>query len=247
LIASLSPNGLPAASEFHRLHANGIPSAVDFPIHVLVHGGANGLQMATSIAEATPGVYTVMAPDTHAFRRGDDSLLTIIPTIEGPPKAGKQIVEELRRRLAVVPGGVEVGGSTVGDMAFTDAVYGHFPLLISVTSLVTFIILTRALRSPVLALKAVVMNVVSLGAAYGFMVYFWQEGHGFNLIYGLPATGAIRAWIPTVIFASLFGLSMDYEVFVLTRIREEPDRTGSTAEAVVAGSLEPAGSSPAPR
>jgi RND superfamily putative drug exporter len=174
-------------------------------------------------------------------------LLTIIPTIEGPPKAGKQIVEELRRRLAVVPGGVEVGGSTVGDMAFTDAVYGHFPLLISVTSLVTFIILTRALRSPVLALKAVVMNVVSLGAAYGFMVYFWQEGHGSNLIYGLPATGAIRAWIPTVIFASLFGLSMDYEVFVLTRIREEPDRTGSTAEAVVAGSLEPAGSSPAPR
>jgi RND superfamily putative drug exporter len=60
LIASLSPNGLPAASEFHRLQANGIPSAVDFPIHVLVHGGANGLQMATSIAEA--------APDTHAFR-----------------------------------------------------------------------------------------------------------------------------------------------------------------------------------
>jgi putative drug exporter of the RND superfamily len=120
-------------------------------------------------------------------------------------------------------------------MAFTDAVYGHFPLLISVTSLVTFIILTRALRSPVLALKAVVMNVISLGAAYGFMVYFWQEGHGSNLIYGLPATGAIRAWIPTVIFASLFGLSMDYEVFVLTRIREEYDRTGSTAEAVVAG------------
>lgn len=135
----------------------------------------------------------------------------------------------------MIPGGVEVGGSTVGDMAFTDAVYGNFPRLIAITSLVKFIILTRALRSVVLALKAVVMNVVSLGAAFGFMVYFWQEGHGPNLFFGLPATGGIRAWIPTIIFASLFGLSMDYEVFVLTRIREEYDRTGSTDQAVVAG------------
>jgi RND superfamily putative drug exporter len=67
------------------------------------------------------------------------------------------------------------------------------------------------------------------------MVFFWQQGHGSELIYGMPATDAIRAWIPTVVFASLFGLSMDYEVFVLSRIREEYDRTGSTQEAIVAG------------
>jgi putative drug exporter of the RND superfamily len=140
-----------------------------------------------------------MSPYTHAFRPANDSLLIVIPTIEGPPAEGKQIVRELQRRLAVIPGGVEVGGATVGDMAFTDAVYGNFPRLIAITSLVTFIILTRALRSVVLALKGVVMNVVSLGAAFGLMVYFWQEGHGSNLFFGLPATGAIRAWIPTII------------------------------------------------
>jgi len=235
LIGSLSPNGLPAADEFRHLQQNGVPGAVDFPIFALVHGGAAGLERASAIALATPGVYTVVSPDTHAFRRGDDSLLTIVPTIEGPSREGKKIVQNLRERLGVLPGGADVGGSTAGDIAFTDAVYGHFPLLITVTSLVTFVILTRALRSPVLALKAVVMNVISLGAAFGFMVWFWQWGNGSNLIYGLPATGAIRAWIPTIIFASLYGLSMDYEVFVLTRMREEYDRTGSTSEAVVVG------------
>ena len=120
-------------------------------------------------------------------------------------------------------------------MAFTSAVYGHFPLLLTVVSGVTLVILVMALRSIVLPLKAVLLNVVSLGTAYGFMVFFWQQGHGSMLIYGMPATDAIRAWIPTVVFASLFGLSMDYEVFVLSRIREEYDRTQSTEEAVVAG------------
>ncbi len=235
LISSLSPNGLEAAHEFGRLEANGIPGAVDFPIFAMVHGGEQNLQRATTIVRATPGVFDVMAPATYAFRRGGDSLLLVIPKLEGPSAAGKRIVLDLRQRLSSLPGGAEVGGSTAGDMAFTDAVYGHFPLLIAVTSLITFVLLARALRSVVLALKAVIMNIVSLGASFGFMVYFWQEGHGSNLIYGLPATGAIRAWIPTVIFASLFGLSMDYEVFVLTRIREEYDRTGSTSEAVVAG------------
>jgi RND superfamily putative drug exporter len=93
--------------------------------------------------------------------------------------------------------------------------------------------LARAFRSVVLALKAVVLNLLSLGAAYGFMVLFWQEGHGSNLIYGVPAVGAIRSWLPIIVFAFLFGLSMDYEVFVLSRIREEYDRTGSTRKAIV--------------
>ena len=235
LIGSLSPSGKPAAVAFHKLEVNGIPSAVDFPIDVLVHGGERGLQAARAIALATPGVFTVLAPNTYAYRRGEDSLLTIIPTSEGSTAAGKQLVLELRQRLAAVPGGVEVGGSTAADMAFTDAVYGNFPMLLTFTSCVTLLILSLALRSIVLALKAVIMNLISLGAAFGFMVFFWQQGHGSSLIYGLPATGAIRDWIPTIVFACLFGLSMDYEVFVLTRIREEYDRTGSTNDAVIAG------------
>lgn len=101
LIASLAPNGLPAADEFHHLQSNGIPSAVDFPIFVLVRGGAKGLQMATSIADATPGVFTAMSPDTHAFRRGNDSLLIVVPTIEGPPRRRETDCS----RTATTPGG----------------------------------------------------------------------------------------------------------------------------------------------
>jgi len=85
----------------------------------------------------------------------------------------------------------------------------------------------------VLAVKAVVLNILSLGASYGFLVLFWQQGHGSSLVYGVPATGAIRDFIPIIVFAFLFGLSMDYEVFLLSRMREEYDRSHSTDKAVV--------------
>ncbi len=109
-----------------------------------------------------------------------------------------------------------MGGSTGGDIAFSNAVYGHFPMMLSIVCLLSLVILAKALRSVVLALKAVVLNVVSLGAAFGFMVLFWQHGYGSTLLYDVPATAAIRDWIPIVVFACLFGLSMDYEVFVLS-------------------------------
>jgi RND superfamily putative drug exporter len=235
LIGSLAQTG-PPAEAFHTLEANGIPSAVDFPIYVMTRGGEQAVRQATAIAKATPGVYTVIAPNNPSFRRGDDALLTVIARAEGSLAEGKATVSRLRERLAALPGGAaHVGGSTAEDMSFTHAVYGTFPLLLTVVSVVTFLILVRSLRSIVLPLKAVVLNVVSLGSAFGFMVFFWQQGHGSLLIYGVPATHAIRAWIPTVVFASLFGLSMDYEVFALARMREEYDRTGSTQQAIVNG------------
>ena len=235
LIGSLAQTG-PPAEAFHTLEANSIPSAVDFPIYVMTQGGEQAVRQATAIAKATPGVYTVIAPDNPSFRRGDDALLTVIARSEGSLAEGKATVDRLRERLAALPGGAaHVGGSTAEDMSFTHAVYGTFPLLLTVVSGVTFLILVRSLRSIVLPLKAVVLNVVSLGSAFGFMVFFWQQGHGSLLIYGVPATDAIRAWIPTVVFASLFGLSMDYEVFVLARMREEYDRTASTHQAIVNG------------
>ena len=235
LIGSLSQFG-PAAAAFHELEANGIPSAVDFPIYVMTHGGEAAVNQATALAKDTPGVHAVISADNSSFRRGSDALLTVIPRAEGSLAEGKAIVSRLRERLAGLPGGAaDVGGATAEDVSFTHAVYGSFPLLLIVVSLVTLIILVRSLRSIVLPVKAVVLNVVSLGSAFGFMVFFWQLGHGSSLIYGVPATDAIRAWIPTVVFASLFGLSMDYEVFVLARISEEYERTGSTDEAIVLG------------
>ena len=79
------------------------------------------------------------------------------------------------------------------------------------------------------------LNLVSMAAAFGFMTWFWQEGHGSQAIFGIPATGAITFWVPILVFAFLFGLSMDYEVFILARVREEYDRTGSTDQAVITG------------
>jgi len=136
--------------------------------------------------------------------------------------------------MSSVPGGAEVGGNTAQAKDFVTAVYGNFPLMLGLIALLTFVLLARAFRSIVLAAKAVVLNILSLGAAYGFLVLFWQQGHGSNLIYGVPATGAIRDFIPIIVFAFLFGLSMDYEVFLLSRMREEYDRTHSTDTAVVA-------------
>jgi RND superfamily putative drug exporter len=86
-----------------------------------------------------------------------------------------------------------------------------------------------------LAAKALVFNLLSMAATFGLMTWFWQEGHGSNLLFGIPATGAITFWIPLMVFAFLFGLSMDYEVFILTRVREEYDRSGSTTQAIVEG------------
>ena len=114
-------------------------------------------------------------------------------------------------------------------------VYGSFPLMIALISIITFLLLARAFRSVLLPLKAVILNVLSVGAAWGVIALFWQSGHGSDEIWGIAATGSIAAWIPLMIFAFLYGLSMDYEVFILSRIREEYDETGDTDEAVVFG------------
>jgi RND superfamily putative drug exporter len=222
----------PAARVLAGLHRQGVPDGVVFPVQVLVHGGDAAAQRVSQIADATPGVDTTLAP---AARAGADRLVSIIPHDQGNTAAGKALIGTLRARLASVPGAA-VGGNTAQAADFVHAVYGNFPLMLGLIALVTFLLLARAFRSVVLAVKAVVLNVISLGASYGFLTLFWQHGFGSKLVYGVPATGSIRDFIPIIVFAFLFGLSMDYEVFLLARMREEYDRTGSTREAIV-GSL----------
>ncbi len=130
---------------------------------------------------------------------------------------------------------VRLGGLEAQNHDFIEAVYGNFPLMIALIALITFVLLARAFRSLLLPLKAVILNVISVGAAWGVLNLVWQSGHGSSLIWGISATGSITAWIPLMVFAFLFGLSMDYEVFILARMREEYDATGSTDTAVVRG------------
>jgi len=100
---------------------------------------------------------------------------------------------------------------------------------------VTVALLARALRSVVLPIKALLLNLVSISAAYGLTVLIWQHGLGTQVLFGQSASGAITVWVPIAVFAFLFGLSMDYEVFLLSRIREEHDTGNDTDHATVHG------------
>ena len=115
------------------------------------------------------------------------------------------------------------------------AYYSRFPLIVAVVALVSLLALARAFRSVVLAVKAVLLNVVSVGAAYGALVLFWQRGYGSQRLWGIPATGVVVDFVPLLLFAFLFGLSMDYEVFILSRIKEAHDAGRSTDDAIIEG------------
>jgi RND superfamily putative drug exporter len=146
-----------------------------------------------------------------------------------------QPVRDARGALAHAPGAVGVAGEGAIELDYQHAVFGNFPLMFAVIALLTIALLTRAFRSLTLAIKAVLLNLVSMGAAFGLITWFWQEGHGSSALFGISATGAITFWIPLMVFAFLFGLSMDYEVFILARVREEYDRGGDTDAAVTEG------------
>jgi putative drug exporter of the RND superfamily len=133
------------------------------------------------------------------------------------------------------PGVIGVTGEGAIEQDYSHAVFGNFPLMFSLIALLTFLLLARAFRSLLLAGKAIVLNLLSLTATFGLLTWFWQEGHGSHALFSIPATGAITFWIPLMVFAFLFGLSMDYEVFILTRVREEYERTGETNAAVTEG------------
>ncbi len=127
------------------------------------------------------------------------------------------------------------GGEAAQSADFLDAVYGNFPLVVALIAVLTFLLLARAFRSLIIPLKAVLLNLLSVGAAWGLLVLVWQHGWGSELLWGIEATNAINVEMPIVVFAFLFGISMDYQVFILSRMREAYDRTGSTDAAVVEG------------
>jgi RND superfamily putative drug exporter len=118
--------------------------------------------------------------------------------------------------------------------------------MLALIAVVTFMLLARAFRSLLLPAKAVLLNLVPVGAAYGVIVLVCQRGYGSKALWGIPATGAIAIWIPLMAFAFLYDLSMDYEVFMLTRMREEHDRSARPPLPSCRASGAPAGWSPAP-
>jgi putative drug exporter of the RND superfamily len=175
-------------------------------------------------------VHGAVAPDGPEWRRDGTAIVEVVPTVEGQDN-----IAEVRDAAHAVGSDVRVGGQPAANQDFIDAVYGSFPLMIALIAVTTFILLARAFRSLLLPLKAILLNILSIGAAWGVLVLVWQKGYGSEFIWGIDATGSIPSWLPLMIFAFLFGISMDYEVFILSRMREEYDRTGSTSTAVVSG------------
>jgi RND superfamily putative drug exporter len=212
-----------------QLAAAGISPGVMKPLNVLVESGGNAQQVAARL-RAVPGVVGASAPPS--WKRGSNSFVEAFAAIDGAAPGIQGIVDRANASLNGTSGSLT--GVAATDRDFVHALLGSFPYALALVLLLSLILLTRAFRSPVLAVKAVVLNLLSLAAAFGIVVFIFQMGHGSSL-WGVAAAHSITAYIPVMIFAFLFGLSMDYEVFMLSRIREAYDETGSTAKAIELG------------
>ena len=226
---ALSSSGS-ARTGLDQLTGSGIGAAVLLPYDAAVVGGSPDAT-ARKLANVE-GVLGVIAPANDEWRRkSDTAVMNVFPAVEDSTST----VERVRAAAAAEPGEVLLGGAVPGNVDFNDAVYGNFIWVVLLILAITYVLLARVLRSLLLPLKAVIFSVISIGAVWGFLVWFWQKGHGSGSIFNVEPTGALVVWVPVMVFAFLYGLSMDYEVFILSRMREEYDRDGSTDRAVVAG------------
>jgi uncharacterized membrane protein YdfJ with MMPL/SSD domain len=170
-----------------------------------------------------------------------------IPVVgDGNDSASDRALAQLRNTLipatvGSVPGTTAgVTGQTASSKDFNDTMKSHAPLVFAFVLSTAFLLLLVTFRSLVIPIKAIVLNLLSVGAAYGVLVWVFQYGHLQSLL-GFKSTGSITSWMPLFLFVVLFGLSMDYHVFILSRIREAFDRGSSTEEAVAHGIKSTAG------
>jgi RND superfamily putative drug exporter len=199
------------------------------PLDVLVEHGGNADHIAAELRSVSGVVGATALP---TWQRGPDSLVEAFPAIDGSAPGIQGIVDRVNEKLKGTNG--TLTGVAAVDRDFVHALFGSFPYVFALVVILTLILLARAFRSIVLAVKAALLNLLSLAAAFGVVVLVFQQGHGSQL-WDIPATGSVIAWIPLMIFAFLYGLSMDYEVFMLSRIREAYDETGSTEKAIELG------------
>jgi RND superfamily putative drug exporter len=171
--------------------------------------------------------------------RADVALLT--SPVRGDAAGGAAVGAVRNLRAHVIPTvfdgsgtKVYVGGTTAENVDYFDAVTNPTPYVLLFVLGLSFILLTVAFRSVVVALVSVLLNLLSVGAAYGLLTLVFLDGKGASL-FGFQHTHVIDAWVPLFLFSVLFGLSMDYQVFLMSRIKERYDQSGSTREAVVGG------------
>src|SRR5262249_30925743 len=216
------------------------PGQTPEPVQIVVVGGGRAassdlVRLGTRLANTPP-----FGPGS--FKRsasGDTSLLTVSLSGGAAGKAAVETMRDLRTRIvpATFAGSgahVYVGGVTSENVDYFDAVTNPTPYVLLFVLGLSFILLTVAFRSIVVALVSVLLNLLSVGAAYGLLTLIFLDGHGAGL-FGFQHTHVIDAWVPLFLFSVLFGLSMDYQVFLMSRIKERYDQSGSTHDAVLGG------------
>jgi RND superfamily putative drug exporter len=235
--ASNDPKGS-TTHKAYNLIAKGFGPGTNGPVLVVATGpgAARSLGEVVTTLRSTPGVASVTDPKPNPA--GNAALATLFPTTGPQAKATEHLIHHLRDNVlpeATRGTGVAVhlGGQTASAIDFSDVIGSRMPIFIAAVLALSFILLLVVFRSVLVPLKAVLMNLLSIGAAYGVIVAIFQWGWGASVFGVEPAP--IEAWVPMMLFAIVFGLSMDYEVFLLSAIREHYDRTGDNATAVAEG------------
>ncbi|MET0145500.1 MAG: MMPL family transporter [Ilumatobacteraceae bacterium] len=221
----------------YDLLAEGFGPGTNGPLFITVEGDtANDPAALDQFVQSIAGTEGVAAAFPAGPPLADGLSLVIVYPQSAPQDAETTTLVHALRDDVIPATGVDakVGGFTAGSVDFSAYLGSRMPLLIGVVLLLSFLLLMAVFRSVLVPLKAVIMNLLSIGAAYGILVAIFQWGWGMGLI-GVDKAGPIEAWVPMFLFAIVFGLSMDYEVFLLSRIKEEYDRTKQNATAVADG------------
>ena len=225
--SSLASTGGGAAESIHRLETAGLSDGLTQPVEVLT----TDPDAAVAAIRQVSGVGAVIAPPQ--WTADGQHIVEAWPDVDSAGGAGTRASAAIRTAAEQV--GARVGGVPAQDADFIRAVYGNAGRVAAIIAAVTFVLLAFALRSVVLPLKALLLNVLSIAAAYGITILIWQHGLATGFLFGQSAAGAITVWVPIAVFAFLFGLSMDYEVFLLSRIREDHDAGADTDQATADG------------
>jgi RND superfamily putative drug exporter len=232
---STDASALPASSAARQVQGaltSDFPANSTNPIEAVVTGVTNQERLTAYTARvgAIPGVAGVQV----TARQGTSVRLDVGYTPPPDSPQARQIVTSIRALAPPTRASVLVGGATAQLVDELSSLGGTLPWMALVTAVATFLLLFLAFGSVVLPVKAIVMNVLSLSATFGVIVWVFQWGHLSGLL-GFTATGSIDPTMPILLLAIIFGLSMDYEVFLLSRIRERYDETGDNTAAVAAG------------
>jgi RND superfamily putative drug exporter len=216
--------------------AEGFGPGFNGPLLVTVSGNAASDPVAIdSFVETLSAEEGVAFAGRLPLESNSVALLTVIPSTAPQDEATTDLVHRLRDD--VIPAtnvDAKVGGWTAASIDFSDYLAGRLFFLIGIVLVLSFLLLMAVFRSILVPLKAVFMNLLSVGASYGIIVAVFQWGWASDLI-GVGKPGPIEAWAPMFLFAIVFGLSMDYEVFLLSRMKEEFNRTGDNTSAVADG------------